>query len=319
MRPARGWSAAHAAGARSSPPARAPHRGPWLLFLHADTVLAPGWAGAARRHIEGGPERAGYFRLAFDSPHPMARRDRLLGQPARARFRLPYGDQGLLIARALYDRIGGYPEIPLMEDVAIARRLGRRLVPLDARGRHLGRALCAPGLGPARRPQPFDAGALVRRRQPRAPRRALSPLMRPTLVDLRQGAAAGPRRRPGWRAASARLRRPGGSAISRPRLIARLARDRRWRTVLAVTPDAEGLRSRVWPGQIPRAPQGGGDLGRRMARFLRREPGTRIAPGPVAVVGADLPELRAGHVARRSACCGATTRCWARRPMAAIG
>jgi uncharacterized protein len=81
------------------------------------------------------------------------------------------------------------------------------------------------------------------------------------------------------------------------RLIARLARDRRWRTLLAVTPDVPGVVSRVWPARVPRAPQGGGDLGRRMARFLRAEPGTRVAPGPVAVIGADLPGLRPGHVA----------------------
>ncbi len=81
-------------------------------------------------------------------------------------------------------------------------------------------------------------------------------------------------------------------------LIGRLARDPRWRTALAVTPDAEGLSSRVWPARLPRAPQGRGDLGRRMARFLRAEPGTGIPPGPVAVVGADLPELRPAHVAQ---------------------
>ena len=46
---------------------------PWLLFLHADTVLSPGWADAAQRHIAERPERAGWFRLAFDSRHPMAR------------------------------------------------------------------------------------------------------------------------------------------------------------------------------------------------------------------------------------------------------
>lgn len=80
-------------------------------------------------------------------------------------------------------------------------------------------------------------------------------------------------------------------------LVARMARDRRWRTVLAVTPDAEGLRSRVWQNRIPRAPQRGGDLGRRMARFLRAEPGTRVPPGSVAVIGADLPDLRPRHVA----------------------
>lgn len=81
-------------------------------------------------------------------------------------------------------------------------------------------------------------------------------------------------------------------------LVRRLSADRRWRTVLAVSPDAAGLASRTWPAGLPRAPQGGGDLGRRMLRFLRREPGTGVPPGPVAVVGADLPALRPAHVAR---------------------
>ncbi len=84
-------------------------------------------------------------------------------------------------------------------------------------------------------------------------------------------------------------------------LLRRLAGDRRWRTVLAVTPDAEALRSRAWPAAVPRAGQGAGhgrgDLGRRMTRFLRREPGTGVPPGPVAVIGADLPDLRPAHVA----------------------
>lgn len=80
-------------------------------------------------------------------------------------------------------------------------------------------------------------------------------------------------------------------------LIRRLARDRRWRTVLAVTPDAAGLASRSWPARLPRAGQGAGDLGRRMTRFLRREPGTGLRPGPVAIVGADIPALRPRHVA----------------------
>ena len=46
---------------------------------------------------------------------------------------LPYGDQGLLIARELYDQAGGFPPLPIMEDVALVRRLGRRkFIPLDA-------------------------------------------------------------------------------------------------------------------------------------------------------------------------------------------
>ena len=39
---------------------------------------------------------------------------------------LPYGDQGLLIARRLYDAVGGFAPLPLMEDVDLVRRLGRR-------------------------------------------------------------------------------------------------------------------------------------------------------------------------------------------------
>ena len=76
------------------------------------------------------------------------------------------------------------------------------------------------------------------------------------------------------------------------RLIRRLDCDRRWRTVLGVSPDSEGLTSRVWPAHPPRWPQGTGDLGRRMGRALRAMP-----PGPVIIVGADIPGLWPAHVA----------------------
>ena len=68
----------------------------------------------------------------------------------------------------------------------------------------------------------------------------------------------------------------------------RLARDCRWITYIAVTPD----RSRPWPGKAPVLAQGGGDLGARMARAARRLP-----PGPVVIVGCDIPGLTAAHVA----------------------
>ena len=77
-------------------------------------------------------------------------------------------------------------------------------------------------------------------------------------------------------------------------LLARLARDKRWTTVLAVTPDRAERRM-----DAPRAAgrcvfgQGSGDLGARMARALRAAP-----PGPAVLVGADIPELCADHVWR---------------------
>ncbi len=109
--------------------------GEWLLLLHADTVLAEGWAEAvAAFTCERGAEgRAGYFRFRLDDASPAARRlERLVALRCRL-FALPYGDQGLLIHRSLLARVGGIPELPIMEDVTLVRRLGRaRLAPIGA-------------------------------------------------------------------------------------------------------------------------------------------------------------------------------------------
>ena len=110
--------------------------GDWLLFLHADCRLEPGWDKAASAFLAAphAAQRAGYFDLALDDPAAAARRlERVVAWRCRA-LALPYGDQGLLIARALYDRVGGFAPLPLMEDVDLARRLGRRrLAPIGAR------------------------------------------------------------------------------------------------------------------------------------------------------------------------------------------
>jgi rSAM/selenodomain-associated transferase 2 len=109
--------------------------GDWLLFLHADTVLSPGWVTAADKFmgLRTSHESAGYFRLRFDSDSPRARIVERMAAWRCQTLGLPYGDQGLLIKRAFYDRIGGYRALPLMEDVDLARRIGRRrLVALDA-------------------------------------------------------------------------------------------------------------------------------------------------------------------------------------------
>jgi rSAM/selenodomain-associated transferase 2 len=102
---------------------------PWLLLLHADTRLSPGWQQAVHRSAA----QAGYFRFALDSDDPRARRlERLVAWRCRT-FGLPYGDQGLLIHRDLLQAVGGIKPMPLMEDVDLIRRIGkRRLVPLHA-------------------------------------------------------------------------------------------------------------------------------------------------------------------------------------------
>jgi hypothetical protein len=99
--------------------------GDWLLFLHADTILPSGWPEAVRARIEAGGAAA--FRLSFDRAGPMPA---LVAGWANLRsraFGLPYGDQGLLVSRAAYEAAGGFPDIPLMEDVAMARALGGRI------------------------------------------------------------------------------------------------------------------------------------------------------------------------------------------------
>ncbi|MDF2233443.1 TIGR04282 family arsenosugar biosynthesis glycosyltransferase [Albimonas sp. CAU 1670] len=77
----------------------------------------------------------------------------------------------------------------------------------------------------------------------------------------------------------------------------RLAADPRFRVVLAVSPDAEGLASRIWPPALPRIPQGPGDLGVRMARALRG-PGRGRWRGPVALIGSDIPDATPAALAR---------------------
>ncbi len=97
--------------------------GDWIVFLHADTCLEPGWPTAVtglEPDVVGGA-----FRFSIDSPRRPYRwleagvgwRCALLG--------LPYGDQGLFVRRAVYGMIGGFRPFPLLEDVEFVSRLKR--------------------------------------------------------------------------------------------------------------------------------------------------------------------------------------------------
>jgi len=107
----------------------------WLLFVHADTILQRGW----RKEVDGfmrSPHEPGAaaFRFALDDTSSEARRlEQMVAWRCRT-LALPYGDQGLLISRDLYDEIGGFRALPIMEDVDIMRRIGRdRLTMLETR------------------------------------------------------------------------------------------------------------------------------------------------------------------------------------------
>ena len=107
-------------------------RGDWLLFLHADTLLGRNWPAAVTAHTTAWPEKAACFRFRLADK---SRQARWIERAVAARVRLlglPYGDQGLLIPRTLYEETGGYKPLALMEDVDFVRRIGRhRLELLD--------------------------------------------------------------------------------------------------------------------------------------------------------------------------------------------
>ena len=108
------------AGARAS-------RGTWLLFLHADSRLGPDVGPAIQRAMANIPRvDAAVFRFAIDLPWGWRQ---LIEGGQRIReslFGLAYGDQGLLVRRQCFAAVGGYPDLPLMEDVAMIRKLRRR-------------------------------------------------------------------------------------------------------------------------------------------------------------------------------------------------
>ena len=107
----------------------------WLLFLHADTALPAGWereAGTFVDAVDAGrrPAGAAAFRFGLDDDGPAPRILETLVGLRNWVFRKPYGDQGLLIPRSLYDEAGGYKPLAIMEDVEFVGRLGRKRIHL---------------------------------------------------------------------------------------------------------------------------------------------------------------------------------------------
>jgi rSAM/selenodomain-associated transferase 2 len=134
---------ARQAGAKviHSPPGRARQmnlgaataKGEALLFLHADTLLPKGWQHEVRRILEQPGVSAGAFGFRLDS-RPAKLRFIELGVALRCRLgQMPYGDQALFMRREFFEKAGGFPQMPIMEDVALVKRLKK-----------LGRVLTSP-------------------------------------------------------------------------------------------------------------------------------------------------------------------------------
>ena len=104
-------------------------KGDWILILHSDTSLSLDWSLKLLEKID---KNFGYhFKLKFKSKSLFARFLEYWAQVRSKFLGLPYGDQGFLLHRDLLDIIEVFPEIPIMEDIALADRLKGKIRPLD--------------------------------------------------------------------------------------------------------------------------------------------------------------------------------------------
>ena len=95
-----------------------------LLFLHADTLLPPNGLDAIREALSDPAVDAGIFRLAFDRNPPFLQ---FYSFCTRLPWtRLCFGDRGLFVRREIFEALGGFPEIPMFEDLEMAQRLHQR-------------------------------------------------------------------------------------------------------------------------------------------------------------------------------------------------
>jgi rSAM/selenodomain-associated transferase 2 len=113
---ARGRGPQQNAGARAS-------SGDTLLFLHADTALPAGFPRQIQQVLAAPGTAAGAFRFKLDADtRGMRLLERMVDWRCR-RFQLPYGDQGIFVRRDVFERAGGFPDAPLLEDYELIRRL----------------------------------------------------------------------------------------------------------------------------------------------------------------------------------------------------
>ena len=96
-----------------------------LLFLHADSRLPPDAVGQIVQALGRPSVVGGAFRLAIDTAHPLLRAIAGLANLRSRYLQLPYGDQGYFVRRTVFERMNGYREIGLMEDVDFFKRLRR--------------------------------------------------------------------------------------------------------------------------------------------------------------------------------------------------
>jgi len=96
-----------------------------LLFLHADTILPLGWEGRVKKTLAYDDPIAGAFAFAVDMQGFSMRLFTKVAHFRARRLQMPYGDQGLFLRRSTFEEVGGFPDLPIMDDFEMVRRLRR--------------------------------------------------------------------------------------------------------------------------------------------------------------------------------------------------
>ena len=277
-------------------------RSTWLLFLHADSRIPPPSRRALVEWLDAPePSEAATFRYANRERRWYAG---ILEGGQRMRERLgglAYGDQGLLVSRRRFEAVGGYPEVPIMEDVEIVRRLrrGPGLSRIDAplptslrRYEHTGplrgwarnallMSLWLAGVPPRHLARFYGNGA----------RTLPAPDARRTLVIFakapRPGTVKTRLARDIGDAEAAHLYRTLGRSVVDP------LRTGPWRTVVRFAPADAHAEIAAWLGTeaLTLRPQPEGDLGARMHHAFVEAFAAAPPPAGVCLVGTDAPEL----------------------------
>jgi rSAM/selenodomain-associated transferase 2/rSAM/selenodomain-associated transferase 1 len=274
-----------------------------LLFLHADTVLPPNADRLIAAAVEGGA-RWGRFDVRIDSPQPLLR---LVSTMINIRSRasgIATGDQAMFVRRDVFEQVGGFPDLPLMEDVVLSQRLKQVAPPACLRAqvvtsarrweRHGSvrtivlmwrlRALHALGVSPqaladqygyARRPPATNAAIAILAKAPV-----------PGLAKTRLAPAIGTQ-------AAARAQRQFTLATVFVARSAALGPVRLW-----CAPDTGHRFFRaLFAGatEVEPRPQAEGDLGARLTATMEQH--FRDTPQlPLLIVGTDCPVLAPGHL-----------------------
>lgn len=97
-----------------------------LLFLHSDTVLPPNFASLIETTLTNAGNIAGAFQLHIDDPQPSLRWIEKAVQWRSQYLSLPYGDQAIFVRTEVFRELGGYAELPIMEDYEFVHRLKQR-------------------------------------------------------------------------------------------------------------------------------------------------------------------------------------------------